>query len=44
VSRSQQIYQLAVLTSTMPYGNVTAMTQTERDTLGAWVQAGAPGP
>jgi uncharacterized membrane protein len=28
----------------MPFGNVTNITQDERDVLGAWVQEGAPGP
>jgi uncharacterized membrane protein len=42
--RSQQIYQQAVASTNMPFGNLTNMTQAERDTLGAWVQAGAPGP
>jgi uncharacterized membrane protein len=44
VSRAQQIYQQAVVTKNMPFGNLTNITQAERDTLGAWVQSGAPGP
>jgi uncharacterized membrane protein len=44
VARSQQIYQQAVVTKNMPFGNLTNITQEERDVLGAWVQAGAPAP
>jgi uncharacterized membrane protein len=44
VSRAQQMYQQAVVTRNMPLGNLTNMTQDERDLLAAWVQAGAPGP
>jgi uncharacterized membrane protein len=35
------IEQLAVRTRVMPLGNVTGMTQAERDTLGAWIDQGA---
>ncbi|HEX8969764.1 MAG TPA: urate hydroxylase PuuD, partial [Chloroflexota bacterium] len=44
VGRAQQINQQAVLTTNMPFGNLTNITRPERDVLGAWVQAGAPGP
>jgi uncharacterized membrane protein len=44
VNRAQQIYAQAVVTKTMPFGNLTGMTQDERDLIGAWVQEGAPGP
>jgi uncharacterized membrane protein len=44
VGRSQQIYQQAVVTKNMPFGNLTNITQDERDVLAAWVQEGAPGP
>lgn len=44
VARAQQIYQQAVVTKNMPLGNLTGITQDERDVLGAWVQQGAPGP
>jgi uncharacterized membrane protein len=43
-ARSGQIYQQAVVTRNMPFGNLTNITQEERDTLGAWYQSGAPGP
>ena len=44
VGRAQRIYQQAVVTRNMPFGNLTGMTQDERDLLAAWVQQGAPGP
>ena len=42
VARAQQIYQQAVITKNMPFGNLTNITQDERDVLAAWVQQGAP--
>lgn len=42
--RAAQIYQRAVLAKDMPLGNLTGMTQDERDLLGAWYEQGAPGP
>jgi uncharacterized membrane protein len=36
-----RIYERAVVTRTMPLGNVTAMTDAERDVIGAWVANGA---
>jgi uncharacterized membrane protein len=44
VNRSQQIYQQAVITRNMPFGNLTNMTEDERTTLANWVLSGAPGP
>jgi uncharacterized membrane protein len=44
VARAQQIYQQVVVTRNMPLGNLTNMTQDERNLLAAWVQEGAPGP
>ncbi len=38
------IKQQAVLTKTMPLGNVTGMTQGERDLLGQWIAQGAKIP
>jgi uncharacterized membrane protein len=35
------IEQQAVLLKAMPLGNVTHMTQAERDALGAWIRQGA---
>jgi uncharacterized membrane protein len=36
------IEQQAVLTRAMPIGNLTGMTDDERNTLAAWIHAGAP--
>jgi len=36
-----KIKQRAVETNSMPFGNKTNMTQTERDLLGRWIDAGA---
>jgi uncharacterized membrane protein len=44
VARAPQIKALAVDTHTMPFGNLTGITDDERQLLGAWVQEGAPGP
>lgn len=38
---SGRILVRAVQTQTMPLGNLTGMTQAERDTLGAWIAQGA---
>ena len=35
VNRAQQIYAQAVVTKNMPFGNLTGMTQDERDLIGA---------
>jgi uncharacterized membrane protein len=43
-SRADQIYDQAVVTKNMPFGNLTGITQDERDVLAAWVQAGALAP
>jgi uncharacterized membrane protein len=43
-ARAQQIYQQAVVTRNMPFGNLTNITQDERDLLADWVRSGAPGP
>ena len=40
-AQASLIEQVAVTTKVMPLGNVTGMTQAERDTLGAWIQQGA---
>ena len=41
LAAADRIEQMAVLTDAMPLGNVTEMTQEERDTLGAWIRQGA---
>jgi uncharacterized membrane protein len=40
-SQAGRIEQMAVRTEAMPLGNVTGMTQEERDILGAWIRQGA---
>ena len=42
VANAPKINEQAVLTKAMPIGNLTAMTDPERATLGAWIAAGAP--
>jgi uncharacterized membrane protein len=44
VARAQQINQQAVVTRNMPLGNLTGITDQERELLGQWVAEGAPGP
>jgi uncharacterized membrane protein len=41
VARASEIEQQAVVLKSMPLGNVTHMTQAERDALGAWISQGA---
>lgn len=40
--RAVRIKALVVTTTTMPLGNETGMTEAERQTIGKWVDAGAP--
>ena len=40
-AQASAIEQQAVLSKAMPLGNVTHMTQAERDALGAWIRQGA---
>jgi uncharacterized membrane protein len=40
-AQADRIEQMAVISKAMPLGNVTGMTQEERDTLGAWIRQGA---
>ena len=42
--QADAIEQQAVQTKTMPLGNVTKMTQAERDLLGQWIAQGAKIP
>lgn len=37
-----RIYSVAAVAQVMPYGNLTGMTQAERDTFAAWYNAGRP--
>jgi uncharacterized membrane protein len=41
-ARAALIERQAVLSDAMPPGNLTGMTEAERETLGAWIGAGAP--
>lgn len=43
-AQASLIHQQAVATQVMPLANVTKMTPEERQTLGAWIAAGAPVP
>jgi uncharacterized membrane protein len=43
-AEAQAIEQQAVQTKAMPLGNVTGMTQAERDVLGRWIAQGAKVP
>ncbi len=40
-ANAERIQQMAVDSKAMPLGNVTGMTQEERDTLGQWIREGA---
>jgi uncharacterized membrane protein len=40
-AQTSAIEQQAVVLKAMPLGNVTHMTQAERDALGAWIRQGA---
>ena len=41
VASAQQIYEQAVVTRTMPIGNLTGMTDDERGLVAGWIAAGA---
>ena len=41
-AKADLIYERSVVLQTMPLGNVTEMTDEERDIVGAWYEAGAP--
>ena len=40
--KSAQIEAQAITTKAMPLGNITQMTQAERDQIAAWISAGKP--
>ncbi|MHB8630939.1 MAG: urate hydroxylase PuuD [Candidatus Limnocylindria bacterium] len=44
VANAQRAYEQVVVTKAMPLGNVTGMTEAERDFIGRWVRSGAPAP
>ena len=41
-ARAAEIYDVVVVTRFMPFGNLTGMTQAERDIIAAWYAQGAP--
>jgi uncharacterized membrane protein len=44
VANARRAYQQVVVTKAMPLGNVTGMTDVERELIGRWVRSGAPAP
>jgi len=44
VANAQRAYEQVVVTKAMPLGNVTRITDAERDLIGRWVRSGAPAP
>ena len=44
VITARRAYEQAVVTKAMPLGNVTGITEAERDLIGRWVRSGAPAP
>ncbi|HEV2249965.1 MAG TPA: urate hydroxylase PuuD [Candidatus Limnocylindria bacterium] len=44
VANARRAYDQVVVTKAMPLGNVTGMTDDERDLIGRWVRSGAPAP
>jgi len=44
VANAQRAYEQVVVTKAMPLGNVTKITDAERDLIGRWVRSGAPAP
>ena len=44
VANANRAYEQVVVTKAMPLGNVTGMTDAERDLIGRWVRSGAPAP
>jgi len=44
VANASRAYEQVVVTKAMPLGNVTGITDAERDLIGRWVRSGAPAP
>ena len=44
VANARRAYEQVVLTRAMPLGNLTGITEAERDLIGRWVRSGAPAP
>jgi uncharacterized membrane protein len=41
-TQAAKIHAQSVASQVMPLGNITQMTQEERDLIGAWIAQGAP--
>ena len=44
VANANRAYEQVVVTRAMPLGNVTGITDSERELIGRWVRSGAPAP
>jgi uncharacterized membrane protein len=44
VANARRAYEQAVILKAMPLGNVTGITDAERDLIGRWVRSGGPAP
>ena len=44
VDNAQRAYEQVVVTKAMPLGNVTGITDAERELIGRWVRSGTPAP
>ena len=44
VANARRAYEQVVVTKAMPLGNVTGITDDERELIGRWVRSGAPAP
>ena len=44
VANASRAYEQVVVTKAMPLGNVTGITDAERELIGRWVRSGAPAP
>src|SRR5438132_8999221 len=44
VANARRAYEQVVVTKAMPLGNVTGITDAERELIGRWVRSGAPAP
>ena len=44
VANARRAYEQVVIRKAMPLGNVTGITDEERDLIGRWVRSGAPAP
>jgi uncharacterized membrane protein len=44
VANARRAYEQVVVTKAMPLGNITGITDAERDLIGRWVRSGAPAP